>query len=152
MQHTFLAALTALGLYALGIGWMTQQVSYPLFSHVPEGQFVAYHRNYSRRIPIVIIVPGFTYFLASMAFVALRPDPVPLWLAAVVGLGGLASLVATVGFAIPCHQRLQREGSSPTVLRRLRNADRVRAYGATINAVLLLWAVTLAFQPVVSSG
>jgi len=126
---------------------MTTQVSYPLYSSVPAGAFVAYHARYSRRIQPVIIAPGFPTFLACVAFPFVRPDGVPGWTAALVAIGGLVALAATIALAIPSHLRLQREGFGLRAYRRLRAADGIRTLGCVLSAVLLVWSVFGIFGP-----
>jgi hypothetical protein len=134
----FLLALTVLAVYMVGVSLMTSQVSYPLYAAVPAGSFVEYHRRYSSRIPLVIIVPGFASFLACLALPVVGPSEVPGRASVLVALGGLTALVATVTAAIPSHRRLHRDGFQPRAYRTLRRADLIRTAGCVLSAAVLV--------------
>lgn len=135
---TYLLALTVLAVYMVGVSLMTSQITYPLYAAVPAGSFVAYHRSYNRRIPLVIVAPGFVCFLACATLPLVGPPGVPRWATALVALGGLTALVATVAAAIPSHHRLQRDGFQAAAYRRLRRADLVRTAGCVLSAAVLV--------------
>jgi hypothetical protein len=137
----FVSALTVLTIYMVGVSLMTSQVTYPLYAAVPADAFVAYHRRYSSRIPLVIIAPGIVSFLACVAVPFVRPDAVPAGAAVVIAAGGLTALTATVGAAIPSHRRLQRDGFDRRAYRTLRRADRIRTAGCLASATTLVWCV-----------
>jgi hypothetical protein len=145
--HGYLLILAALAVYIAAISLITTQVSYPLYASVPATAFVGYHRRYNRRITPVIVAPGFPTFLACAAFVFLRPDRVPLWLATLPTAGGVVALLATVTAAIPSHLALQRHGFAPAPYRRLRTADAIRTTACLTSAAALSAAVLLAFTP-----
>ncbi len=134
----YLLALTVLAVYMVGVSLLTSQVSYPLYAAVPAGSFVEYHRRYTGRIPLVIIAPGFASFVACAVLPLVGPPGVPGWAAALVALGGLTALVATVAAAIPSHRRLQREGFRSGVYRTLRRADLIRTAGCILSAAVLV--------------
>ena len=138
----YLVGLTALTAYSTGVGWQAQQVSYPLFGAVPASAFPAYHLRYNAAIPLPVIVPGFLSFLAAVAFCWTRPAEVPRPAAAVVAATGLASLLATVLWPIPMHDRLDRSGRSAATLDSLLQANLVRSIALTVGTVTLGWCVT----------
>jgi hypothetical protein len=146
-SHTYLLVLTAFAIYMVGISLMTTQVSYPLYASVPRAAFVAYHARYQRRIPPVIIGPGFPTFLACAAFAFLRPAAVPGWLAGLTAAGGLIALAATVTAAVPSHLRLQRGGFDAGTYRTLRIADVIRTAACALSAGALIAGVLAAFEP-----
>jgi hypothetical protein len=51
--------LTVVVLYVVGGLWFPQVVVYPLFGRVGPDEYVAYHRFYSSRIPLPIIVTAY---------------------------------------------------------------------------------------------
>ena len=57
--HWFLLFWTALIFYVTGEIWFAQVVVYPLFAKVGDAEYTAYHRFYSSRIPLPVILPGF---------------------------------------------------------------------------------------------
>ena len=145
--HACLLALTALAWYVAGVSVLTTRVSYPLYTTVPPGAFVAYHRHYGRQIPPVVVAPAFVAFLGCLVLPLTRPPAVPSGIALAVAAGGLVAVLATVGVAIPSHVRLQRDGFTGDAYDRLRAADRVRTTACLLDAVLLGWSVLLAFGP-----
>jgi hypothetical protein len=141
-RRLHLVALTALTAYSTGVGWQAQAVSYPLFRAVPPEDFLAYHAQYNEAIPLVVIVPGFLSFLACAAFPWTRPADVPRGLAGVVAGSGLVSLVSTVAWAIPRHDRLDRIGQDEATIASLLDANLVRSLALTAGAVALMVALT----------
>src|SRR5688500_15276925 len=122
----------------VGVSALTSQVSYPLYAAVPAGSFVEYHRRYRARIPPVIVVPGFVSFLACATLPLVGPPGLPGWAVALIALGGLTALGATVTAAIPSHLRLERDGFQPRVYRMLRRADLIRTGACVLSAALLV--------------
>jgi hypothetical protein len=136
-----LVALTALTSYSTAIGWQAQRVSYPLYGAVGVDDFPAYHRRYDRAIPLVVVAPGFATFLAGAAFPWTRPGEVPARAAAVVSAGGVTALLATVLWAIPRHDRLNREGWSEATLESLLRANLVRSLALSTATAALCWCL-----------
>ncbi len=117
--HWLLLLWTVVIFYVTGQIWFGQIVVYPLFGKVGPNEYVAYHRFYSSRIRLPVIVPGFTSFLLSFVLVFLRPDSVPLWMALANVACGLVGLLVTVALEIPRHARLEKGGKQETVIREL---------------------------------
>ena len=138
----YLVGLAALTGYSTGVGWQAQAVSYPLFKTVPADSFAAYHLQYNAFIPLPVIVPGFLTFLAGIAFLWTRPPEVPRPAAAVVAATGLTSLLATVLWAIPMHDRLDRIGPDAATLDSLLQANLLRSVALTVGTVALGWCLT----------
>lgn len=136
-----LLGLTALTTYSTAIGWQAQVVSYPLFRAVSPGDFAAYHATYNESIGVVVVLPGFLSFLAGAAFYWTRPHDVPRPVAALVGVAGLTSLVSTVAWAIPMHDRLDSAGQSADTIDSLLNANLLRSLALTVGTVALHWCV-----------
>ncbi|MDD7937347.1 hypothetical protein PHK61_02810 [Actinomycetospora lutea] len=141
-RRAHLVGLTALTAYSTGIGWQAQAVSYPLYRAVPAEDFLAYHAQYNAAIPLVVIAPGFLTFLACAAFPWTRPAEVSRRLAAVAAAGGLVSLVSTVAWAIPMHDRLDRLGRSAATIDSLLDANLVRSLALTASTAALLVATS----------
>lgn len=146
-RRPHLVALTALTAYSTGVGWQAQLVSYPLFRAVPAEDFLAYHAQYNRSIPLVVIVPGFLTFLACAAFPWTRPADVPGRLAAAVSASGVVALVSTVAWAIPMHDRLDRIGQSAAAIDSLLDANLVRSLALTAGTAALVVATTRTRAP-----
>lgn len=137
-----LIGLAALVSYSTAVGWQAQSVSYPLYRSVDPGSFAAYHAQYNHSIPLVVVLPGFVGFAAATSFYWTRPAEVPKWAAAVVSLSGVVSLISTVAWAIPMHDRLDRIGQSPDTIDSLLRANLVRSVALTTGAVTLWWCLS----------
>ena len=136
-----LVGLTALTAYSAGIGWQAQLVSYPLFRSVAASDFAAYHAQYNDSIPVVVILPGFASFLAGAAFYWTRPHGVPRRVALLVGVAGLTSLLSTVLWAIPMHDRLDQAGQSAVTIDSLLQANLLRSLALTAGTMALCWCL-----------
>ncbi len=145
--HMFLLFWTAVIFYVTGGIWFAQIVVYPLFGKVGTNEYVAYHRFYSSRIPLPVIVPGFASFLLPVVLVFLRPDSVPMSLALANAACGLIGLYVTVVLEIPRHARLEKGGKQEAVIRELVQYNWPRTLSITGSALLTLLMFTAAFSP-----
>ncbi|MGH3147838.1 MAG: hypothetical protein ACRDTR_18760 [Rubrobacter sp.] len=148
LSHWFLLLWTVLILYVLGEIWFVQIVVYPLFGKVGEAEYVSYHKFYSSRIPLPVIVPGFASFLVPFALVFLRPESVPLWMVLANVACGLVGLLVTVALEIPRHARLEKGGKQEAVIRELVLYNWPRTLAITGSALLTLMMLVAAFRPV----
>ncbi len=146
-SHLFLLFWTAIVFYVLGGIWFAQIVVYPLFAKVGEVEYVGYHKFYSSRIPLPVILPGFASFLVPLALIFLRPESVPLSLALANAAFGIVGLVVTVGLEIPRHARLEKGGKQETVIRELIRYNWPRTLSITASALLTLVMLAYAFAP-----
>ncbi len=146
--HWFLLFWTVVIFYVTGGIWFAQIVVYPLFGKVGEKEYVAYHKFYSSRIPLPVIVPGFASFLLPIALVFLRPESVPLSLALANVACALVGLFVTVALEIPRHARLEKGGKQEVVIRELILYNWPRTLAITVSALLTLLMLTTAFSPV----
>ncbi len=146
-SHWFLLFWMVVIFYVTGGIWFAQIVVYPLFSKVGEKEYVAYHKFYSSRIPLPIIVPGFASFLLPIALVFLRPESVPLSLALANVACALVGLFVTVALEIPRHARLEKGGKQEVVIRELIRYNWPRTLAITGSALLTLPMLTVAFSP-----
>ncbi len=127
-------------------------MSYPLFAAVSPDDFAAYHSQYNAAIPVVVILPGFLAFLAGTAFYWTRPLDVTRPVAALVGAAGVISLLSTVLWAIPMHDRLDRVGLSAATIDSLLEANLLRSLALTVGALTLAWCVAKSGQVRAQSG
>jgi hypothetical protein len=134
--------------YVLGGIWFAQIVVYPLFGKVGAAEYVRYHRFYSSRIPLPVILPGFASFLVPVTLVFFGPDSVPAWMTLANAACGVVDLVVTVGLEIPRHARLEKGGKQEAVIRELVRYNWPRTLSITASAVLTLLMLTEAFSPV----
>ena len=145
--HWLLLLWTVVVFYVTGQIWFGQIVIYPLFRKVGPNEYVAYHRFYSSRIPLPVIVPGFASFLLPVVLVFLRPDSVPLWMALANAACGLIGLYVTVVLEIPRHTRLEKGGKQEDMIRELIRYNWPRTLSITGSALLTLLMLTAAFSP-----
>ncbi len=136
-----LVAVAALTAYSTGVSWQAQFVSYPLFGQVSAAEFPAYHLAYNAAIPGVVIIPGFLSFLACIAFFVTRPAGVSKTVAAVIAFTGVGSILATVLWAIPMHDQLDRIGRDAATLQSLLLANTFRTGFLTVGTVALFATV-----------
>ena len=146
--HWLLLGWTVLILYVFGGIWFVQIVVYPLFGKVGENEYVAYHRFYSSRIPLPVIVPGFASFLLPIALVFLGPGSVPTWIYLANVVCGLVGLLVTVALEIPRHARLEKDGKQEVVIRELILFNWPRTLSITGSAFLTVLMILSAFSPV----
>jgi hypothetical protein len=151
-RRWYLAGLTALTAYSTGVGWQAQLVSYPFFGTVPAEHFAAYHQQYNASIPFVVIIPGFVSFLAGVAFFWTRPHDVPRPTVLVVAATALTSLLATVLWAIPMHDRLDQIGQDAATIESLLRANLLRSLALTAGTVALVWCVARAPRGATGAG
>lgn len=117
--------------------WFCQVVIYPLFARVGAAEYVDYHRFYSERIPLPVIVPGFACFLLPVPFALWGPAMPPWMTAANLAAGGIG-LLATVLLAIPRHARLEQEGRDEVVIAELVRSNLPRALSVSFQAFVAL--------------
>lgn len=146
--HWFLLLWTGLIFAVFGEIWFVQIVVYPLFGKVGEAEYVSYHKFYSSRIPLPVIVPGFASFLLTIPLVFFAPDSVPLWMLVANFACGVVGLVVTVALEIPRHARLEKGGKQEAVIRELVRYNWPRTVSITLSAFLTLLMLTAAFSPV----
>jgi hypothetical protein len=146
--HWLLLGWTVLILYVFGEIWFVQIVVYPLFGKVGENEYVAYHRFYSSRIPLPVIVPGFASFLLPIALVFLGPGSVPTWIYLANVVCGLVGLLVTVTLEIPRHARLEKDGKQEVVIRELILFNWPRTLSITGSAFLTVLMILSAFSSV----
>lgn len=136
-----LAALAALTAYGTGVAWQAQFVSYPLYRVVSAEELPGYHLAYNAAIPGVVIVPGFLAFLACAAFPFTKPSGLPRLATVLVAVSGVGSLLSTVLWAIPMHDRLDAIGQDEATIVSLLHANAVRTAFMTVGAATLSWCL-----------
>ncbi len=146
-SHGLLLVWTVVIIYVLGGIWFAQIVVYPLFAKVGEAEYVSYHRFYSSRIPLPVILPGFASFLLPIGLVFFGPESVPPWMYLANVVCGLVGLLATVALEIPRHAKLEQGGKQAAVIRELILYNWPRTLSITGSAFLTVLMLTSAFSP-----
>jgi hypothetical protein len=132
---------------AVGQIWFAQVVVYPLFAKVGEAEYVAYHKFYSSRIPLPVILPGFASFLLPIGLVFFGPESVPLLMYLANVLCALVGLLVTVALEIPRHAKLEEGGKQRAVIRELVFYNWPRTLSITGCALLTVLMLPWAFSP-----
>lgn len=128
----------ALVFWVLGQIWLVQIVVYPLFAQVGEADYVRYHRFYTRRIPLPVIIPGFASFLLPAVLAYFGPA-VPDWMSAAnIGAGLVGLLVTAALLEIPRHNRLEKGGKRDATIAELIRYNWPRTASITAQAVVTL--------------
>jgi hypothetical protein len=130
-----LALWTMLVGWTLGQIWLAQIVVYPLFAHVGEPDYLGYHRFYTSRIPLPVILPGFLSFLLPIPLSILGPS-VPVWMIAANIAVGLCGLLVTVMLAIPRHTLLEKNGKDTATIAELVRFNWLRTASITAQALI----------------
>ena len=128
--------------------WYAQVVIYTLFHRVGDAEYMAYHNDYSARIPFPVVVPGFASFLLPLALLFLRPASVDGWMVVANAACGFVSLFVTVALEIPRHSRLQKGGKQDDVIRQLVAFNWPRTLALTGSAILSYAMVLCAYWPI----
>jgi hypothetical protein len=131
----FLLAWSVLSFWVLGQIWFCQIVVYPLFAKVGSPEYVGYHRYYTSRIPLPIIIPGFLSFLLPIPLAAFGPA-VDAWLSVANLVTGFIGLFVTVVLAIPRHNRLERGGKDERTIAELVRYNWPRTMSITAQATV----------------
>jgi hypothetical protein len=137
LARLLLLGWSALMFWVLGQIWMVQVIIYPLFARVGEADYLAYHRFYSRRIPVPVIAPGFLSFLLPVG-VALFGPAVPFWMTAANIASGMVSLLVTVLLQIPRHARLEKYGKDKATINELIRYNWPRTWSISAQALVTL--------------
>src|SRR5215469_859400 len=128
----------AFSLYMTGMIWSMQLLEYPLFALVGPKEFSAYHRRHNRALPFAVILPSVIALVSAVVLIFTRPARLPLWASIVVAGLDLIIVVVTAVREAPLHAKLDRDGSSPTVIRQLVQGNWIRTVLWTANALILL--------------
>jgi hypothetical protein len=141
-SQLYLLFWSMLSFWELGQIWFVQIVVYPLFAKVGPAEYIDYHRFYSRRIPLPIILPGFASFLLPIPLAFFGPD-VPTWMTAANIATGIVGLLVTVLLEIPRHGRLEKGGKNDAIIAELIRYNWPRTASITLQAAvtvaMLLW-------------
>lgn len=118
-----------------GIGWTIHAVHYPLFGFVDDSRWTDFHAEHSRRISMVVGVPWAVQGVTTALLLVHPPAGASTALIVAIAVCAAATVVGTVGLAIPVHQRLAT-GPDPVLARRLVTNGWLRTLAWTADSVL----------------
>jgi hypothetical protein len=145
-DRLYLLLWAALSFWTLGQIWFAQIVVYPLFAKVGEADYVDYHRFYTSRIPLPVILPGFASFLLPIALALFGPA-VPVWMTVANIATGIAGLLVTVLLEIPRHGKLEKFGKNETIIAELVRYNWPRTASITLQAAVTMLMMMHVFNP-----
>jgi hypothetical protein len=134
----------ALVFWVLGQIWLVQIVIYPLFAQVGTADYVRYHRFYTGRIPLPVIIPGFATFLLPVAL-ALWGPAVPFWMSVGNIAAGIVGLLVTVLLEIPRHARLEKGGKNDATIAELIRYNWPRTLSISAQSVITVLMLSHVF-------
>jgi len=142
IPQLYLLFWSLLSFWVLGQIWLVQIVVYPLFARVGTAEYIGYHRFYTSRIPLVVILPGFASFLLPIPLAFFGPE-VPAWMTVANVAMGIVGLLVTVLLEIPRHGRLEKGGKDDAVISELIRYNWPRTASITLQAgvtmAMLIW-------------
>jgi len=75
-----LLAALVLAWFHVGVVWLVQTVSWPIFAHVGQNEFEEYHLAWWRGIRWIVFVPGTLALVGTALLLRFTPAGVPVWL------------------------------------------------------------------------
>ncbi len=141
MSDFFLLVNLGTTLVLVGLIWTVQLTLYPLFEHVPQPGFLAYHAQHSRNITLLVGPLMLAELASAIALVAYPPDAMaraPF----VLGLGLVLIVWASTAFVqVPLHAALGA-GFDDIAHQRLVRTNWIRTVAWSARGGLLLWIVS----------
>lgn len=138
MHQELLLLHTAVTWVLVGLIWTIQRVHYPLFEHIGEAKFPAYHARHMWLITW-LVGPLAAAEAGSAGLLLWAGEKSPLFWVSLVALA--IAWISTFFFQVPLHSRLSN-GFDPPAFRRLIATNWLRTIAWTVRAaclLLLLW-------------
>lgn len=135
-----LLAQLASTLPLVGLIWLVQIVSYPLFARVGSAEFVAYHAAHTRLITFVVGPLMVVELAGAIALVRLGDPIVPRGVAWLAAFLAVATWGLTMSVSVPQHDVLAR-GFDARAHALLVTTNWLRTAAWSARGMLLLWLV-----------
>lgn len=120
--------------------WYTQVTTYPLFGWVGQTEFVSFHKEYERRLPFSIYIPYVLLMLSTLLLAFVHPVEVKLGWVLMLLVLNVSIMIISLTFAVPIHNRLQRQGySDKGGIRKLIQYNSVRLIASSASSVIMLY-------------
>ena len=126
----------------------TQVQTYPLFARVGRDAFVAFHKEYQRRLPLAIYAPYSLLMAANVLLLFSRPAELAVgWVVALLILNA-SIVVESLALAAPVHYRMDRQTRNDKgEVRRLIRLNGVRLAAATASSALVAYLLVRTLAP-----
>lgn len=140
MHLARLALLLQLGttLPLVGLIWLVQVVSYPLFAKVGVPEFAAYHAAHARLITFVVAPLMLGELVSALAWVAASEPRLPRGIAWAGAALAIAVWLATMFVSVPQHEVLSH-GFDGRAQQLLVSTNWLRTIAWTLRGGILLW-------------
>lgn len=118
----------------------TQVQTYPLFAWVGRDEFVPFHKEYQRRLPLAIYAPYSLLMAGNALLLFFRPAEVPIgWTVALLILNA-SIVVESLALAAPVHYRMDRQTrNDKQEVGRLIRLNGLRLLAATASSVIVAY-------------
>ncbi len=126
----------------------TQVQTYPLFARVGRDEFVAFHKEYQRRLPLAIYAPYTLLMAANVLLLFSHPAELAVgWVVALLILNAFIA-VESLALAAPVHYRMDRQTfNDKGEVRRLIRLNGVRLAAATASSALVAYLLVRTLAP-----
>ena len=126
----------------------TQVQTYPLFARVGRDEFVAFHKEYQRRLPLAIYAPYSLLMAANVLLLFSRPAELAVgWVVALLILNA-SIVVESLALAAPVHYRMDRQTRNDKgEVRRLIRLNGARLAAATASSALVAYLLVRTLAP-----
>lgn len=123
-----------------GLIWTIQLVHYPLFAHVSEPRFAAFHQAHTERISWLVVPLMGAELLLALAL-ALGREVEPRWATGLALALVLLAWASTALLSVPLHNVVASapEAERPALLARLVSTNWPRTLAWSARAALLFW-------------
>ena len=126
--------------FMVGLIWLIQLVSYPLFSYVNVGDFQKYHSGHVKKItPIVALAMTFEASIALILLIFTPSDSVGLLV--INTLLVCLIWVSTAFIQIPYHQRLEFPKNQILYTEKLIKTNWIRTILWTFKLIISIWVL-----------
>tara|TARA_B100000686_G_scaffold82869_1_gene89598 strand:+ start:32123 stop:32575 length:453 start_codon:yes stop_codon:yes gene_type:complete len=142
-EHIFLIAVIfnlVVSSFMVGLIWLIQLVSYPLFSYVNVGDFQKYHSRHVKKIsPIVALAMTLEASIALILLIFTPSDSVGLLV--INTLLVCLIWVSTAFIQIPYHQRLEFPKNQILYTEKLIKTNWIRTILWTFKLIISIWVL-----------
>ena len=126
----------------------TQVQTYPLLAWVGREEFVPFHKQYQRRLPVAIYAPYSLLMAANALLLFFRPAEVTVGWVIVLLILNASILVESLALAAPVHRRMDRQtGNDKGEVGRLIRLNAARLAAATASSVLVAYLLVQTLVP-----